>query len=188
MRSWPCKCAGRISRPRLNRTCLRTMTSSDGGCFIGASSGVRKRRANSVYVQRPASCHAPADGMFFHRPLLVGWLEMDIMLGDWVSALPPRAVVIIKAAAHRARLFVCFSAHSQAAANLQKLDSVKLQQFQEIIDMENPDLFRWLTGQAPIPAEMNNPVLRTLVEDLRGSREPKVSVRSAVGFEGKVWE
>ena len=164
------------------------MTSSDGGCFIGASSGVRKRRANSVYVQRPASCHAPSDGMFFHRPLLVGWLEMDIMLGDWVSALPPRAVVIIKAAAHRARLFVCFSAHSQAAANLQKLDSVKLQQFQEIIDMENPDLFRWLTGQAPIPAEMNNPVLRTLVEDLRGSREPKVSVRSAVGFEGKVWE
>ena len=92
MRSWPCKCAGRISRPRLNRTCLRTMTSSGGGCFIGASSGVRKRRANSVYVQRPASCHAPADGMFFHRPLLVGWLEMDIMLGDWVSALPPRAV------------------------------------------------------------------------------------------------
>jgi len=68
------------------------MTSSDGGCFIGASSGVRKRRANSVYVQRPASCHAPSDGMFFHRPLLVGWLEMDIMLGDWVSALPPRAV------------------------------------------------------------------------------------------------
>jgi choline dehydrogenase-like flavoprotein len=108
-----------------------------------------------------------------------------------IEAGPPchhAQFVIIKAAAHRARLFVCFSAHSQAAANLQKLDSVKLQQFQEIIDMENPDLFRWLTGQAPIPAEMNNPVLRTLVEDLRGSREPKVSVRSAVGFEGKVWE
>ena len=165
------------------------MTSSDGGCFIGASSGVRKRRANSVYVQCPASCHAPADGMFFDRPLLVGWLEMDIMLGDWVSALPPRAVCNHQSCCSPCtRLFVCFSAHFQAAANLQKLDSVKLQQFQEIIDMENPDLFRWLTGQAPIPAEMNNPVLRTLVEDLRGSREPKVSVRSAVGFEGKVWE
>ena len=43
-------------------------------------------------IQCPASCYAPADRVFFHRPLLVGWLEMDIMLGDWVSALPPRAV------------------------------------------------------------------------------------------------
>ena len=49
-------------------------------------------------------------------------------------------------------------------------------------------MFRWLTGQEPIPADMNNTVLKMLVEDLRGSREPKVTVRSAVGFEGKVWE
>ncbi|KOO25478.1 succinate dehydrogenase assembly factor [Chrysochromulina tobinii] len=121
---------------------------------------VQMRWANQ---QAQAQSHLFADDDKLRRRLLYrskqrGWLEMDIMLGDW------------------------------AAANLQKLDSVKLQQFQEIIDMENPDLFRWLTGQAPIPAEMNNPVLRTLVEDLRGSREPKVSVRSAVGFEGKVWE
>ena len=29
-----------------------------------------------------------------------------------------------------------------------------MQLFQEVIDMENPDLFKWLTGQEPIPAEV----------------------------------
>ena len=27
-------------------------------------------------------------------------------------------------------------------------------QFQAIIDMENPDLFKWLTGQTPVPEEV----------------------------------
>lgn len=30
----------------------------------------------------------------------------------------------------------------------------ELQQFQAIIDMENPDLFRWLTGQTPVPEDV----------------------------------
>jgi len=87
-----------------------------------------------------------------------GWLEMDIMLGNW------------------------------AAENLSKLDGTRLQQFQEVIDLENPDLFRWLTGQAEVPAEIENPLLRQLCEDFRHTREPNVSVRSAAPFEGKVWE
>lgn len=77
---------------------------------------------------------------------------------------------------------------AQAASNLKSLDSAGLRQFQEVIELENPDLFRWLTGQEAVPEAMDNAVLRTLVEDLRGTREPKVTVRSAVGFEGKVWE
>ena len=87
-----------------------------------------------------------------------GWLEMDIMLGDW------------------------------AAANLQNLDEPALRQFQEIVDMENPDLYRWLTGQDEVPDEVNNPLLRTLCNDLRGSMEPNLSVSSTASFAGKVWE
>ena len=33
-------------------------------------------------------------------------------------------------------------------------------QFQAIIDMENPDLFRWLTGQAPVPDEVRIHAIR----------------------------
>ena len=81
-----------------------------------------------------------------------------------------------------------FALAAQAAQNLQSLDAAELQQFQEVIDMENPDLFRWLTGQADVPAEVNNRVLDMMMADLRNTREPKVTVRSAVAFEGKVWE
>lgn len=130
------------------------------------------------------------------------------------------------------------SSLAQAAANLKDLDGAQLQQFQEIIDLENPDLFRWLTGQTAVPDEVranrlhmpfdvfrqrachrwqiDNAVLHTLIDDLRSTRvrrapllaarprrspgvtltvdprhwpqEPKVTVRSATAFEGKVWE
>ena len=87
-----------------------------------------------------------------------GWLEMDIMLGNW------------------------------AAKNLGRLDEEQLKQFQQIIDLENPDLFQWLTGQAAIPDELDNALLHELCADLGTARDEKVTVRSAVAFEGKVWE
>merc|ERR1740130_637211 len=61
-----------------------------------------------------------------------GWLEMDMMLGNW------------------------------AAENLATLEEEQLNQFQEVIDMENPDLYVWLTGQQPVPDDVPNPLLRVL--------------------------
>ena len=87
-----------------------------------------------------------------------GWLEMDIMLGDW------------------------------ARDNLGALGEVELLQFQEIIDMENPDLYRWLTGQDAVPDSVENPLLRRLCTDLKQAAAPKLSVQSKGKFEGKVWE
>ena len=49
-----------------------------------------------------------------------------------------------------------------AAQNLASLDHEQLKLFQQVIDLENPDLFQWLTGQAPVPAEVDNPLLRKL--------------------------
>lgn len=118
------------------------------------------------------------------RAPLAGWLELDIMLGNW------------------------------AAANLAALSEAELKQYQAVIAMENPDLFRWLTGQADPPPEVrgrrrppprdacpspvrdprsprpqvDNDLLRKLCADLSAAREPKVTVHSASGFEGKVWE
>ena len=77
---------------------------------------------------------------------------------------------------------------AQARENLQALGPEELEQYQQIIDMENPDLFRWLTGQEDVPAELGNPLLVKLCEDLNTTMEPKASVKSTVKFEGKVWE
>mmetsp|Transcript_17296 Transcript_17296/g.52289 ORF Transcript_17296/g.52289 Transcript_17296/m.52289 type:complete len:142 (+) Transcript_17296:29-454(+) len=87
-----------------------------------------------------------------------GWLEMDIMLGNW------------------------------AAARLKDLGEEELVQFSHIIDMENPDLYKWLTGQAEVPAEVNNPLLRKLCAELKQEYGPKATVQSTKSFEGKVWE
>ena len=77
---------------------------------------------------------------------------------------------------------------AQARDNLQGMGPEELQQYQEIIDMENPDLYRWLTGQDPVPDTVDNPLLRTLCDDLKVIYKPKVTIKSAASFEGKVWE
>ena len=50
--------------------------------------------------------------------------------------------------------------------------------------MENPDLFRWLTGQEDPPADLGNPLLTRLCSDLRQDMEPKVTVQSTEKWEG----
>ena len=79
---------------------------------------------------------------------------------------------------------------SQARDNLGALGETELMQFQAIIDMENPDLFKWLTGQTPVPNDVHdaNPLLARLCTDLKETMEPKMTVQSATAFEGKVWE
>ena len=77
---------------------------------------------------------------------------------------------------------------AQARDNLPALGEQQLNEFQEIIDMENPDLYRWLTGQDEVPDTINNSLLFELCRDLKTSVAPKVSVKSSAGFEGKVWE
>lgn len=67
---------------------------------------------------------------------------MDIMLGNWVRSAPARTA--------RSRSVAALSSHiasrSQAAANLADLPADKLDQFHDVLEMENPDLYKWLTG------------------------------------------
>ena len=46
---------------------------------------------------------------------------------------------------------------TQAAANLQEMEEKSLDEFGEVLAMENPDLYRWMTGQAPVPDEVRSP-------------------------------
>ena len=51
--------------------------------------------------------------------------------------------------------------------------------------MENPDLYKMLTGQQAVPDDVANPLLRTLCADLKRDAAPKVTVQSTAAFEGR---
>ena len=50
----------------------------------------------------------------------------------------------------------------QAEANLKRLDKSELDQYAALLAMENPDLYKWLTGQEAIPDNVQNDLLRQL--------------------------
>ena len=130
----------------------------------------RARVARPLHVQWRANQQATADSHRFaaedkqRRSLLYrskqrGWLEMDIMLGNW------------------------------AAKNLHALTAEQLQQFEDVLSQENPELFKWLTGQAPVPPESDNEVIRMICKDLKVRMNEYATVKSPHGsWEGKVWE
>jgi len=53
-----------------------------------------------------------------------GFLEMDLLVGMW------------------------------AEKNVPKMDAAQLKAMEEVLDQENPDLFKWLTGQAAASEDM----------------------------------
>jgi len=60
-----------------------------------------------------------------------GFLEMDLLVGMW------------------------------AEKNVPKMDAAQLQAMEEVLDQENPDLFKWLTGQAAASEDMQaNPAFK----------------------------
>lgn len=62
-----------------------------------------------------------------------GFLELDLLVGLW------------------------------AERNVPTMDDPTLQAFTTVLDQENPDLFKWLTGQAAAPAHMSeNPAYQVL--------------------------
>eukprot|EP00227_Mantoniella_beaufortii_P015434 CAMPEP_0197575594 /NCGR_PEP_ID=MMETSP1326-20131121/944_1 /TAXON_ID=1155430 /ORGANISM="Genus nov. species nov., Strain RCC2288" /LENGTH=127 /DNA_ID=CAMNT_0043138395 /DNA_START=15 /DNA_END=398 /DNA_ORIENTATION=- len=62
-----------------------------------------------------------------------GFLELDIMVGEW------------------------------AERNLQSQGDAFLESFSDVLNEENPDLFKWLTGQElPPPRVANNPAFASL--------------------------
>lgn len=78
---------------------------------------------------------------------------MDLMLGNWASK------------------------------NLHGLEGAHLAQFGEVLELENPDLFKWLTGQAPVPPEVRaaHPAARRAPQSapLRRGGRPRRRARAA---------
>jgi len=49
-----------------------------------------------------------------------------------------------------------------AETHLQDLTAEQLKRFQELLDVNDPDLFLWVTGAKPVPPEHDNDVMAML--------------------------
>ena len=67
-----------------------------------------------------------------------GWLELDLILGTW------------------------------AERHIPTLSDAELQQFESVVRRENPDLMKWLIERAPVPEDVDNAILRRIVEYTHG--------------------
>lgn len=66
-----------------------------------------------------------------------GWLELDLILGTF------------------------------SEAHLAKLPEKELLDYATILEEENPDLFKWLSGQIPVPSEFKDmPVVELLLKHI----------------------
>jgi len=61
-----------------------------------------------------------------YRAGMRGWLELDVLVGNY------------------------------ARKHCMDMDAEQLEEFNQILTMEIPDLFKWMTGQKPLPEEWKN--------------------------------
>tara|TARA_B100001123_G_scaffold450970_1_gene625623 strand:- start:187 stop:456 length:270 start_codon:yes stop_codon:yes gene_type:complete len=51
-----------------------------------------------------------------------------------------------------------------AERNLSTFDSAELEEYEEILTMEDTDLWAWLTSKRPLPKSLNRPVMNLLMK------------------------
>lgn len=77
-----------------------------------------------------------------------GWLELDVLLGEW------------------------------AEKNLDSLSSARLDDFEELLGIENPDMFKCLTGQLqPGPELQDNAVFRMIQQGVQARMDEYSAVQ-----------
>jgi len=70
-----------------------------------------------------------------YRAGMRGWLELDVLCGNFAKSYAP------------------------------KMDAEELELFNEILTMEAPDLFKWLSGQLPLPENLkDHKVMKQMIE------------------------
>jgi antitoxin CptB len=52
---------------------------------------------------------------------------------------------------------------SFADAHTPGFDQAQLDQFEALLELSDPDLYNWMTGQEPVPAEHDTGIMRLLV-------------------------
>ncbi|XP_002973356.2 succinate dehydrogenase assembly factor 2, mitochondrial [Selaginella moellendorffii] len=78
-----------------------------------------------------------------------GFLELDLVLGKWTQE------------------------------NIHQLDDKHLESLIQVLDLENPDLWKWLTGQAEVPESITaNPVFACIQKQISGNLENHAAVET----------
>jgi len=105
-----------LERPRAAWVTSASVTSARATASCAMDSARARARAHRARVNRA-----------LYRAKQRGFLELDIMVGEWASR----------------------EMGDPATTSEAFLDA-----FDEVLDAENPDLFKWLTGQAEAPREV----------------------------------
>nr|AKM76890.1 ankyrin repeat family protein [Geranium maderense] len=95
--------------------------------------------------------------MLLYRSKQRGFLELDLVLGKWVEE------------------------------HIYSMDENGIKDLVHVLDLENPDLWRWLTGQEPAPEPVNrNPVFIAVHEKVMSNLENHASPETRA-VAGKPW-
>merc|ERR1740129_2299451 len=77
-----------------------------------------------------------------------GWLELDVLMGTFVTK------------------------------NIADFDGEQLDLLEEVLDLENPDLFKWFTGQGEVPDEVKaNPVMAMMLDYVKSDHKSGLNDR-----------
>mmetsp|Transcript_133888 Transcript_133888/g.317404 ORF Transcript_133888/g.317404 Transcript_133888/m.317404 type:complete len:139 (+) Transcript_133888:61-477(+) len=78
-----------------------------------------------------------------------GWLELDVLMGTFVEK------------------------------HVWDFDEAKLELLEEVLALENPDLFKWFTKQAQVPEELlnENEVMRLMMEWVKSDHTANFSIK-----------
>eukprot|EP00932_Pfiesteria_piscicida_P001570 SRR837773.11529.p2 GENE.SRR837773.11529~~SRR837773.11529.p2 ORF type:complete len:149 (+),score=52.02 SRR837773.11529:37-483(+) len=133
------------------------------------ATGIRQLSARLAPVG-VAAVRRGAHGACLGRPLAAG-LRIDLRTearffsGTGVSEIEARRKRLLWRAKCRGWLELDVLMGTFAEKNLPAFDNAKLDLFEEVLELENPDLFKWFTGQAKVPDELKeNEVMALLVE------------------------
>lgn len=53
---------------------------------------------------------------------------------------------------------------SYADAHINSFDNDQLDRYEVLLELSDPDLYNWMTGREPVPAEHDNDVMRLLMD------------------------
>lgn len=123
-----------LTKPLAPRSMGASSFSSSSFSSTSTSSSTSSTPSSTTTPDQAAHINA-----LLYRSKQRGFLELDLLLGDWASR------------------------------NASSLDAEGRAALGELLTLENPDLFAWLTGQLePPPGVARNAAFRSIAEDVAG--------------------
>ncbi len=79
------------------------------------------------------------------------------------AALDPRRKRLLYRANHRGMRELDMLIGQFAESRVATLSDAEADEFERLLDVQDPDMLAWITGVQPVPAEVNTPFFREMV-------------------------